>query len=131
MLRRRVGGLCGWGNLENSKTLNVVFRCIYICIHLLPTQPCTKDEECCSDEMCVWGQCTANVTRGTEGTICQGQSDCRPDLCCAFQPGTVKKKTAIKYSESLFTIYCESGIIHYILSLSLTSSHSYLVICAF
>uniref|UniRef100_A0A8C8DBT9 Dickkopf WNT signaling pathway inhibitor 3 n=1 Tax=Oryzias sinensis TaxID=183150 RepID=A0A8C8DBT9_9TELE len=47
--------------------------------------PCRKDEECCSTQMCVWGQCTANVSRGTEGTICQGQNDCRPKLCCAFQ----------------------------------------------
>ncbi|XP_032407186.1 dickkopf-related protein 3b isoform X2 [Xiphophorus hellerii] len=47
--------------------------------------PCSKDEECCSDQMCVWGQCTVNATQGTAGTICQGQSDCRPDLCCAFQ----------------------------------------------
>lgn len=50
-------------------------------------QPCSKDEECCSDQTCVWGQCTVNATSGTEGTICQGQSDCRSDLCCAFQPG--------------------------------------------
>ncbi|XP_029992712.1 dickkopf-related protein 3b [Sphaeramia orbicularis] len=56
------------------------------CLPCIPTDmPCTKDEECCSDQMCVWGQCTVNATRGTEGTICQGQSDCRPDLCCAFQ----------------------------------------------
>ncbi|KAF6737037.1 Dickkopf-related protein 3 [Oryzias melastigma] len=47
--------------------------------------PCRKDEECCSAQMCVWGQCTANASRGAEGTICQGQSDCRPGLCCAFQ----------------------------------------------
>ncbi|XP_054632812.1 dickkopf-related protein 3-like [Dunckerocampus dactyliophorus] len=56
------------------------------CLPCIPTDmPCTKDEECCSRQMCVWGQCTINATEGTEGTICQGQSDCRPDLCCAFQ----------------------------------------------
>ncbi|KAK9517289.1 hypothetical protein VZT92_025172 [Zoarces viviparus] len=56
------------------------------CLPCIPTDmPCTKDEECCSDQMCVWGQCTVNGTKGAEGSICQGQSDCRPDLCCAFQ----------------------------------------------
>lgn len=62
--------------IENSK-----------CLPCIPTDmPCSKDEECCSDQTCVWGQCTVNATSGTEGTICQGQSDCRSDLCCAFQP---------------------------------------------
>ncbi|XP_067091140.1 dickkopf-related protein 3-like [Osmerus mordax] len=46
---------------------------------------CNKDEECCSDSMCVWGQCTVNATRGAAGSICQYQSDCRPLHCCAFQ----------------------------------------------
>lgn len=57
-----------------------------MCLPCIPTDmPCTKDEECCSNQMCVWGQCTENATSGTEGTICQSQSDCRPNLCCAFQ----------------------------------------------
>ncbi|KAK7892046.1 hypothetical protein WMY93_024009 [Mugilogobius chulae] len=56
------------------------------CLPCIPTDmPCTKDEECCSDQMCVWGQCTENATRGEEGTICQDQRDCKPLLCCAFQ----------------------------------------------
>ncbi|XP_034033092.1 dickkopf-related protein 3-like isoform X2 [Thalassophryne amazonica] len=55
------------------------------CLPCIPTDmPCTKDEECCSDQMCVWGQCTVNATEGIEGAICQLQTDCGPDLCCAF-----------------------------------------------
>lgn len=46
---------------------------------------CNKDEECCSGNKCVWGQCIVNATRGAAGSICQYQSDCRPLHCCAFQ----------------------------------------------
>ncbi|XP_038154619.1 dickkopf-related protein 3a [Cyprinodon tularosa] len=45
---------------------------------------CTKDEECCSEQMCVWGQCSQNATKGEAGSTCQYQTDCKPDLCCAF-----------------------------------------------
>ncbi|XP_018608164.1 dickkopf-related protein 3a [Scleropages formosus] len=45
---------------------------------------CTKDEECCSGQLCLWGQCSDNGTKGEAGSICQYQSDCSPELCCAF-----------------------------------------------
>ncbi|XP_070691606.1 dickkopf-related protein 3a [Pempheris klunzingeri] len=46
--------------------------------------PCTKDEECCGEQLCVWGQCSPNATKGEAGNTCQYQTDCRPDLCCAL-----------------------------------------------
>ncbi|XP_056881013.1 dickkopf-related protein 3a [Takifugu flavidus] len=46
--------------------------------------PCTLDEECCDGQLCVWGQCSHNATRGEAGSTCQRQSDCGPDLCCAI-----------------------------------------------
>lgn len=52
-----------------------------------PSQSCTQDEECCDNQLCVWGQCSQNATRGEAGTTCQYQSDCSPELCCAFHKG--------------------------------------------
>ncbi|CAJ1049640.1 dickkopf-related protein 3a [Xyrichtys novacula] len=46
--------------------------------------PCTKDEECCAKQLCVWGQCSQNATKGEAGCTCKYQTDCSPDLCCAF-----------------------------------------------
>ncbi|XP_034536492.1 dickkopf-related protein 3a [Notolabrus celidotus] len=46
--------------------------------------PCTKDEECCGEQLCMWGQCSQNATKGEAGSTCKHQTDCSPDLCCAF-----------------------------------------------
>ncbi|XP_038557878.1 dickkopf-related protein 3a [Micropterus salmoides] len=45
---------------------------------------CTTDKECCGEQLCVWGQCSQNATKGEAGSTCQYQTDCSPDLCCAF-----------------------------------------------
>ncbi|TWW68045.1 hypothetical protein D4764_02G0010860 [Takifugu flavidus] len=81
---------CGRGKycLQNTqrsrcRPCKPVDVCVYKCV-LFVDEPCTLDEECCDGQLCVWGQCSHNATRGEAGSTCQRQSDCGPDLCCAI-----------------------------------------------
>ncbi|KAK7913122.1 hypothetical protein WMY93_013333 [Mugilogobius chulae] len=52
--------------------------------HRSKCMSCKALDVCCDEHMCVWGQCTKSASKGEAGSTCQTQSDCNPELCCAF-----------------------------------------------
>lgn len=80
----------GCASVSWKTRMKYVFWNILSCLKplyvLYSPQTCTKDEECCAGHLCVWGQC-ANSTKGEAGTLCQYQSDCKEEFCCAFHKG--------------------------------------------
>ncbi|KAA0723764.1 Dickkopf-related protein 3 [Triplophysa tibetana] len=95
------------GTLYSNKTNNIDYECGIeedcengqFCLYethkskCLPCKQldatCTKDEECCAEQLCVWGQCTQNSTKGEAGTSCKYQSDCKEEFCCAVHKALV------------------------------------------
>ncbi|KAK1159764.1 dickkopf-related protein 3b isoform X1 [Acipenser oxyrinchus oxyrinchus] len=70
---------CGNGNYCQSGLLQS--KCLPC---KMQDSNCTRDEECCEGHLCVWGQCVKSSIKGGPGTICEYQSDCNRELCCAF-----------------------------------------------
>ncbi|XP_058016130.1 dickkopf-related protein 3 [Ahaetulla prasina] len=68
-----IGKYCAFSDLE------------YNC-HICKPQHahCSRDVECCGQQLCVWGECIQAVSKGENGTICENQHDCNLGLCCAF-----------------------------------------------
>ena len=83
--------------MESYLTIITIINCVLFLFFPLLFQPCTKDDECCGKQLCVWGQCSQNATKGEAGSTCQYQTDCNPDLCCAFHKGTVEIIVCIVY----------------------------------
>ncbi|XP_069079699.1 dickkopf-related protein 3 isoform X2 [Pleurodeles waltl] len=50
---------------------------------------CSRDGECCDEEVCAWGFCTNAISKGENGTLCETQQDCNAGLCCAVQPNSL------------------------------------------
>ncbi|XP_058858177.1 dickkopf-related protein 3-like isoform X2 [Acipenser ruthenus] len=70
---------CGNGNYCQSGLLQS--KCLPC---KMQDSNCTRDVECCEGHLCVWGHCVKNSIKGGPGTICEYQSDCNSELCCAF-----------------------------------------------
>ncbi|XP_053882706.1 dickkopf-related protein 3 isoform X1 [Malaclemys terrapin pileata] len=102
-LKRRTGDRHSWHEMALRTSISQIEECIidedceigkycqfssfeYLC-QLCKTQhsPCSRDVECCGDQLCAWGECVEAASKGENGTICENQHDCNPGTCCAFQ----------------------------------------------
>ncbi|KAJ1177453.1 hypothetical protein NDU88_002708 [Pleurodeles waltl] len=61
----------------------------YKCINCKSQEKCSRDGECCDEEVCAWGFCTNAISKGENGTLCETQQDCNAGLCCAVQPNSL------------------------------------------
>ncbi|XP_070536204.1 uncharacterized protein [Ptychodera flava] len=48
---------------------------------------CNRNAECCKGSLCVWGRCQPDTVAGDEGTLCEVDTDCFENMCCAYEIG--------------------------------------------
>ncbi|KAL7992186.1 hypothetical protein Chor_016442 [Crotalus horridus] len=64
---------------------------------------CSRDVECCGQQLCVWGECMKAVSKGENGTICENQHDCNPVMALPAAVEHAKWGTAEATVDSAYT----------------------------